>query len=202
MVESKEESYKEVIAEIRNLHWENLGRSELQQLMCLSYVAALEFAEALRIAERLYTTSRNVQELVAGELQTSNLVFDDYTGPGDHAAFLKHFLEKGNIQPREGVRKAGAGYLEVCHSLSDEVRAMSVFSREEELAGIFARILEAAEWFGADLAAYRYFLESHIRLDSQEGGHHDLTKEFPIDSRVGDFYRARLDMYRSLPGLF
>ncbi len=194
--------YKQIVAQIRDLHWHKLKDFEMQQLMYLAYISALEFAESLRIVERLYSDNPSVRKLVAGELQTDNLRFGDYDKQGDHAAFLEYFLRSDNIQPREEVRKAGDIYMMSCRRYSEEVRAMSVFSREEELSGIFERILEALNWSGTALQAYRYFLETHIRLDSSEGGHHDLIKVFPVDHRVSGFYGTRLRMYECLPSLF
>ncbi len=194
--------YRAIVDQIKYLRWGALDADGLRQLMYLSYIAALEFAEALRIAGGLYAENSNVSSLMAGELETSNLVFEDYSAQGDHSAFLLHFLQKEAIEPIDAVLEAGDVYLAYCRALSAEVRAMSVFSREEELSGIFEQILTAPDWSGTSLSAYRYFLERHIRLDSDDGGHHDLTKEFPVDDRLTGFYEVRLGMYRSLLKLF
>lgn len=194
--------YKEVVEQIRNLNWESLDGAELQQLMNLSYVSAREFAEALRIALELYPDNKNLKEMADGELQTSNLKFDDYSQAGDHADFLAHFLKKYNLEGNENLEKHAEAYRQTCRTLDDKIRAMTIFSREEELSGIFKRILEAKDWTAEGLPAFRYYLARHIALDSGDGGHAELTKEFPVDDGVKSFYEARLEMYRAIPKLF
>lgn len=196
------EGHKALVEQIKALPWESLDPQELQQLMYLAWIAAQEFAEALRIARRLYPKDENLKRMAAGELKTKNLDFDGYNKRGDHSEFLKNFLDKIGFQPDENLRRHGEEYLEACRALNDKTRAMSVFSREEELSGIFARILQAQDWSAPGLEAFRYFMEKHIQLDSEEGGHHDLTKGFPVDYHVQPFYRARLKMYEAIPRLF
>lgn len=192
--------YKTVVEKIKSLNWENLDNQELQQLMYLSHVSAREFAEALRIALKLYPENENLQEMARGELQTNNLSFGDYQAKGDHADYLGHFLEKMEVPKHLTI--LGDLYQAACRELDDKTRAMSIFSREEELSGIFERILKAKDWSTSELTAFRHYLEQHIAFDSNKGGHHDLTKEFPIDDSVKPFYEARLNMYRAIPKLF
>ncbi|MDO8594336.1 MAG: DUF3050 domain-containing protein [bacterium] len=194
--------YKEVVEQIKNLNWENLDGKELQEVMYLSYVSAREFAEALRIATRLYPDNANLKEMAQGELRTSNIAFDDYHQAGDHADFLAHFLKKYELEDDASLERHAEAYREVCRALPDAIRAMTIFSREEELSGIFKRILEAKDWSEEGLPAFRYYLAEHIALDAGEGGHAELTKEFPIDDRVKSFYEARLEMYKAVPKLF
>jgi hypothetical protein len=92
-------------------------------------------------------------------------------------------------------------YLAACRALDPETRAMTVFSREEELAGIFARFLDAEDWSGEGVYAFKHYLSTHIVLDSSEGGHHDMISDFPVDDSVLPFYEARLETFRLLPTL-
>ncbi len=194
--------YKEVVEKIRNLNWKNLNGVELQQLMRLSYVSAREFAEALRIAVQLYPDNQNLKALAEDELQATNLSFDGYNKPGDHADFLGHFLEKNDLKGDDNLTRYGDAYRQACRPLEDRIRAMTVFSREEELPGIFERILEARDWSAKGLPAFRYYLTSHIALDRGKSGHAKLTREFPVDDSIRPFYKARLEMYRAIPKLF
>lgn len=194
--------YKGVVDRIRNLRWENLDAANLQRLMYLSYVSAREFAAALRMALELYPDNMSLREMAEGELETSNLSYEGYKARGDHADFLDHFIEKECIQADVALERSANEYLEACNSLANNVRAMTIFSREKELPGIFKRILEAPNWAGPGLTAFRYYLDMHIKIDTQEGGHGDLTADFPIDERVKPFYEARLRMYRVIPRLF
>lgn len=71
---------------------------------------------------------------------------------------------------------------------------MTVFSREQELPNIFERILNSHDWKGLEF--YKYYLEHHIQIDSQEGGHSDLTSHFELDEGVLEkFYKARYEFY-------
>jgi hypothetical protein len=194
--------YLQTVEKIRNLNWEELSSNDLQKLMFLSYAAAREFAEALRITADLYPEDANVQELVSGELNTNNISFGEYKQEGDHADFLNYFIQKYSLMNDDEVQACANSYLQACARLDPELRAMSIFSREEQLSGIFRKILCAKDWSAPGLDAYRHYLEAHISLDSDEGGHHDLTKKFPIDDRVEPFYQIRLQMYHSIPKLF
>jgi hypothetical protein len=156
-------SYKNTVASLKSLDWKLLTTPyEITQLMWISYVCAKEFSESLRIALRLYGDNPDLIRMAQGELDTDNLYFRSYTKKGDHYEFLKHFLERGGVLrgiqtffpesipeegrvilptglPGEGIY-AAQKYLITVSALSDEVRAMSVFSREEELAGIFSNL--------------------------------------------------------------
>lgn len=194
--------FKSTVRQIRDLPWQLLDRRELQRLMYISHVYAIEFAEALRIALQEYPDNKNLLSMARGELKTTNLRYGDYLQAGDHAEFLAHFLQRHGIQGDELLRTHAKTYLDACRQLSPRVRAMSVFSREEELSDIFKVIIEAPDWSAPGLDAFRFYLEQHILFDSREGGHHDLTKDFAVDDQLVPFYEARLNTYRSIPKLF
>ena len=91
--------YRDVVQQIRKLHWGRLSPPELQSLMVLSWYAATEFAESLRIAVNRYRRSEGLRKMARGELKTRNLVFDGYGRKGDHSDFLGFFIEKnGSFQ--------------------------------------------------------------------------------------------------------
>lgn len=196
--------YKTTVATIRDLNWSQLNSEELKLVMYLSWVAAVEFAEALRISIRLYPHHEGLLEMAHGELKTKNLLLEDFVEAGDHHEFLGHFLRKhgvmGEMEQRYG--DLAQRYLAACRSLPDHIRAMTVFSREDELSGIFARILTAPDWAGAGVYAFQHYLSRHIVFDTGDGGHHDLTRDFPVDERVSPFYEARLETFRLIPSLW
>ncbi len=194
--------YKEVVAEIRDLNWKSLKEPQLQTLMHISHGAAVEFAEALRVGLQVYKADENLQEMARGELKTDNLTYNDYNSRGDHSEFLAHFITKSNLEPSTEVRTAIEQYLAACRALPTEIRAKSVFSREEELSGIFNAIIENEHWTTEALQAFRFYLQRHIELDSKDGGHADLVSGYQIDDAVLPFYEARLDLYRVIPELF
>lgn len=196
-----EAPHKAIVARICALPWQACTPADLQNIMHLSYVSALEFAAGLRLALQLYPESASLQEMAAGELMTENLSFPGYAQKADHAAFLGHFLSACPVPVSEDVKKAGAVYARFCAELAPATRAASIFSREAELPHIFRHILQAPNWQGPGLPAYRYYLEQHIQLDTAPGGHHDLTKNLPMACDLVPFYRARLSMYLSIPTL-
>ncbi len=196
------QSFKTVVAQIRNLPWQKLASHELLKLMVLSAYAALEFAESLRIALKLNPDNPSLREMADGELypEAHNLQHDDYDQPGDHSAFLLHFIKKHGLnQMFPDAVAAGEAYLAQVRELPDEVRAMSIISRETELSGIFERILEDQDWSTPPLPAFRYYLARHIELDSaEETGHAALLSGFAVDDSVTEFYRIRLCLYEGL----
>ena len=196
-------AYKEWVRRIRALPFENMNQRELTQVWYLSWVAAVEFAEALRLSLKLYPDHPGLQAMAFGELETINLALDDFQEPADHHAFLEHFLRKHDVmdEMQAEMGQYAEHYLAECRKLDDYTRAMTVFSREEELSGIFARFLDAKDWSGPGLYAFKHYLSTHIVLDSSEGGHHDLTSDFPVDNRVEPFYKARFETFRLIPSL-
>jgi Protein of unknown function (DUF3050) len=195
--------YKRWVEKIVSLPFEDLGSRELVQVCYLSWVSAVEFAEALRLAQDAYGDHAGLQEMIEGELQTDNLSYGDYSRAGDHFEFLAHFLDKqgGRGEFDAELGDVAAEYLAACQALPPHIRAMSVFSREEELSRIFERVLDAPEerWDLPVLGAYRYYLQRHIELDSEEGGHADLISDIAVDDHVAPFYHARFRLYRKLP---
>ncbi len=192
--------YKAVVQKIRRLPWNSPSVDDLKDLMVLSAYCALEFAESLRITLQEYPESEAFKKMAEGELKTTNLQHDDYTGPGDHAEFLWHFIRKYNPVPKGpyavDVELAGAQYWRKVRNIDRGTRIMSVVSRERELPAIFALILEAKGWDELpQLQAFRYYLEQHIALDSGEGGHADLLSGFEVGESVEYFYQQRLGMY-------
>lgn len=195
--------YRAWIDKIVDLPFKDLESQDLVLMCYLSWVTAVEFAEALRLAEGIYGDHAGLQDLIAGELQTDNLDYDDYHRVGDHHEFLAHFLAKyGHTDELEAKLGAyAAEYLSQCRALDDETRAATIFSREEELPRIFSCFLTAPEqnWEIPVLNAYRYYLDRHIALDSGEGGHAELVGDLSVDDRVESFYHARFRLYRCIP---
>ncbi len=196
--------YKQIVKSIRDLRWENLPAEDLQKLMILAEYSAREFAESLRIALQIYPENEELQEMAHGELNTNNLKFKDYEDRGDHSHFLEYFIAKYHLNQKFSSEVIGAGdeYLVEIRKLPKEVRAMSIFSREQELPGIFQRILQAKNWKIQGLPEFKYYLEQHILLDSSSGGHSDLVQDFLVDDRMEKFYKIRFNMYKVISRLF
>ena len=80
---------------------------------------------------------------------------------------------------------------------SPEERAMTVFAREQRGIGEKSRVLPSHDWDALGLGYFRYYLERHVELDSQEGGHGSLVDQFFVDPVVAlRFYQIRLAVYR------
>ncbi len=195
------DNHKKHVEQIIALPWERLSARDLQSLMHLSYFTAIEFAESLRITLNLFPDDNLILQMAEGELNTNNLSHDGYNKTADHYAFLEHFINRDGIPLEKPVAMAASDYLSFCRKQSDTFRAETIFSREEELSKIFQRITTAKDWKEKGLPAFRYYLDTHITIDSAEGGHHDLIKHRPVTQDISGFYQHRLEMYRSIPTL-
>ena len=191
--------YKNLVQAIRELPWHLY---DPKSIIYLSWATAVEFAKSLRCALEVYPQNQNLHEMALGELKTTNLSYDGYNQIGDHSEFLAHFVDK-NTKMKEINDKvffARKTYWEAVEALGgNKVRAMTIFSREQELPDIFKSILKSHDWDALGLGFFKYYLERHIELDSEDGGHADLTKEFELDEEVLEkFYQIRLDLYKAL----
>lgn len=196
------QNYKGTINQIIALPWKSLKTTQLLQLMVLAYFSAQEFAESLRIACQLHSDDADLKSMAAGELQTNNLRWEEYSAIGDHADFLRYFLNKYNIWREDDesfLNICCSDYLLAIRSMPDETRSMSIFSREHELPDVFKAVCESnlLDTHPA-LKAFRYYMQRHISLDSEQGGHADLVSLHRITEDVGDFWKARLLLYRPL----
>ncbi|MDB5258898.1 MAG: hypothetical protein JWO73_106 [Candidatus Taylorbacteria bacterium] len=197
--------YIQIAQQITNLNWSGLSVADLQALLILSAYAADEFAESLRLARALYPESKGFEDMAAGELQTGNLKFGDYSKVDDHSEFLWFFdtMYFGENTVSKEVRESGGVYMRKVRTMTPPLRAMSVISRLREFSGMPALILKAPGWCGtAELLAFRYYLEKHAALDSGQWNHAEMFSGFQVDDSVAPFYEARLDMYRVIPRLF
>lgn len=187
--------YSDYVESIKNIPW---SRIEPARIVNTSLVTGLEFAQSLRIALMLYPDNQNLIAMAKEELETTNLFLQDYNGKGDHVDFLLHFCSRApfyNVEYNPVLQ--GFKYLSNVGKFSPEERAMTVFSREKELPGVFSSILKSCE--DALPEFYVHYLRNHIDWDSKEGGHADLVSGFELDEDVLlKFYKTRYDLYASL----
>ena len=133
--------YKEIVRKIAELDW---GKASPGDIVLLSRCTAKEFATSLRFASKVYQNDDRLSEMMAGELKTENMIFEDYAKTGDHWEFLEHFINKHDIRPsKPELETAMDEYNGFVESLADADRAMTVFSREEELTSIFEKIVSS-----------------------------------------------------------
>ena len=56
-------------------------------------------------------------------------------------------------------------------------------------------MLRAPHWYGRGQRAFRFFLEEHIRFDSDDGaGHGTLSRHLPVDDRILPLWTAFRDL--------
>ena len=190
-------NHKEIVQQIANLDWAKAAPGDI---ILLSHCTAKEFASSLRFGVSLYPSDERLKEMADGELKTDNMSFEDYDKKGDHWEFLDHFITKYNITPsKTALPKAMSDYVSAVEGFSDSDRAMTVFSREEELTLIFEKIVAAHDWDALGLGFYKYYLKQHILFDSGDHGHAWLTKHFPMHQpTLAKFYTIRLNLYSVL----
>lgn len=195
-------TYKKSVEAIQKLDWKSF---DPLSIIFVSLFTAEEFASSLRTALQVFPTSNELKLMADGELQTNNLQYGDYARVGDHWQFLAYFLfEKADAAVRPQVYNARSSYSMSVGSLFAEQKAMTIFSRERELPGIFQEILAAHEWERLGFGYYEYYLKRHIELDTEEGGHADLTKKIKVGRKLfrlktsvlSGFWAARLKLYQ------
>jgi hypothetical protein len=100
---------------------------------------------------------------------------------------------------RPAVIPAMTRYLSTMNAFSTDEIIMMISSREKESREIYTRILRSQDWGALGLGFYEYYLQRHISLDSEEGGHAELLSNLPTDDTVlTRGYAARLELYSSL----
>ncbi len=191
--------YKKIVEEIKSLPWSTY---DPKAIIYTSKITAIEFGGTLREILPAFPGNQALAEMADGELMTNNLKYGEYNKYGDHSEFLIYFSGKRGIALpviSNGITNACDNYRRITGGFNRQEKAMTIFSREQELPGIFETILNAHDWAGLGLGFYGYYLKRHIELDSAAGGHGDLTKAFPLDEEVlYKFYTARLELYKSL----
>jgi hypothetical protein len=190
-------SYKQTIEEIKGINWKTF---EPLSIIIVSYFAAKEFADSLRVVLRAFPVAEDLHKMGDGELNTDNMQFGGYSFRGDHWQFLEHFLNATLREPISPLdHKANKRYRFYIDFLQSRDRGVTIYSREQELPHIFREILAAHDWEGLGLGFFQYYLNRHIELDSQEGGHADLVKSYPLSPDVlGEFWAARLKLYKEV----
>ncbi|HVC52575.1 MAG TPA: hypothetical protein VND87_11185 [Stellaceae bacterium] len=193
-------AFEAVIDEICRLRWEVLTAAELMQIAKAYYYFSIQFRENLEIACRLHPADPQLQRLREGECDTDNLS----PWPGvteireklDHDEFMRRLLAFQTIARDDELSGVGQSYLALARSLDDAVRAASIASYEDGgLTRVFNAILRVTEWRGAGPGAFKFFLEQHIRFDSDDGeGHGALARHLTPDDRILPLWAAFRDM--------
>ncbi len=210
-------SYQKHIVLINALDW---SRIDPLRIISVSLLFAQEFAMTVRSCSTIYQDSIVFRTFANEEIDTENLKYEDYQQRGDHWQFLAHFV--GKIKSQANFISLGDllrfqwstalsfepidQYLRLLADATPEQQMVTLVSREQALQGIFKKILGAHNWDARGYGFYRHFLERHLELDGEDGGHEDLMRGL-IDLHTLDplqetfleqFWIRRLAVYQSL----
>jgi hypothetical protein len=193
-------AFQAVIDEICRMRWEALDAAEIIQVAKAYYYFSIQFRENLEIACRLRPGDALLQKLSAGECDTDNL--SPYPGictPGEklnHDEFMRRALAFQAIDCDHALTLLGEAYLDRTRAMGDLPCAASIASYEDGgLSRVFGAMLRARDWRGAGPVAFRYFLEEHIRFDTEDGdGHGALSRHLPVDDAILPLWTAFRDL--------
>ncbi|MBP6256966.1 hypothetical protein KA405_04635 [Patescibacteria group bacterium] len=195
-------SYKKSIQKINAINWSEISP---EKIISVSLFFAKEFASTVRSCIPLYGINDSFQQFIVGEIDTDNLQYEDYNETADHWEFLDYFMQKYSLieDVDSWERFSYTSYVNVIYP---SMQLLTLVSREKDLQGIFQNLLVAHDWNRLGFGFYKYFLERHLELDGNEGGHEDLMHELidieKLDKNQIDcldaFWKLRLDVYDSL----
>jgi hypothetical protein len=193
-------SYPLVIDAICAMAWERLSNDEVHQVAQAYYYFSIQFRENLEIACRLRPHDAKLAELREGECDTDNLSpWPGVAAPGEkmhHDEFMRRLLTLQAVRDADYLAGLGASYLNRVRAVADLPRACSIASYEDGgLSRVFSAMLRAPQWYGPGQRAFRYFLEQHIRFDSEDGaGHGSLSRHLTPDDSIMPLWSAFAQM--------
>jgi hypothetical protein len=203
--------YSTVVAEICDLNWQMLNKSDLTRIAWAYYFFSIQFRENLEIARVLYPDDINLKQLEQEECNTSNLspwpAVAVRNEKLNHDEFMRRTLELSPLEELE-LRRArflGETYLLEVRYVEPEVRAISLASYESGgLQSVFTAFMKARDWDTPLLQAFRHFVTEHIRFDGDDldSGHGALSKHLSVDDRILPLWTAFMDLLvESVPAL-
>ncbi len=187
-----------IVTEICDFNWQDLTESELTAVAWAYYYFSIQFRQSLLLACEYFADDANLARLKDEECDTDNL--SPYPGiaePGErlnHDAFMQRALRLSPVSDddRRRFERAGKTYADEILSIRPKARALSIGSYERGgLERLFLAILTAPEYDDAALAAFRYFMQAHIRFDSDPiEGHGALSRSMTPDASVVPLWDA------------
>jgi hypothetical protein len=188
--------YEDVIDAICAMAWDRLGNDEVLQVAKAYYYFSIQFRENLDIACALRPGDPKLASLREGECDTDNLSpWPGIAATGEkmhHDEFMRRLLSLQTVRDAEYLEALGTSYLNRVRSIGDLPRACSIASYEDGgLSRVFTAMLRAPHWYGAGQRAFRYFLEQHIRFDTDDaGGHGSLSRHLTPDESIMPLWSA------------
>lgn len=192
--------FKAVIDEICGMRWHALDTAEIMQVAKAYYYFSIQFRENLEIACRLHPGDALLKQLRAGECDTDNLSpWPGVTAVGerlDHDEFMRRLLTFQDVAHEAYLEQVGQLYLDESRAFDDITRATSIASYEDGgLSRVFRAILRAPQWQGSGPRAFKFFLEEHIRFDTDDqGGHGALARHLSPDDRILPLWNGFRDL--------
>ncbi len=193
-------AFEDVIGEICDMRWESLDADEVVQIAKAYYYFSVQFRENLEIACRLRPADALLQKLREGECDTDNLSpWPGVAAAGerlDHDEFMRRLLEFQPVERDGELTRIGEDYLAQVRQFGDLTRATSIASYEDGgLSRTFRAMLRARAWQGAGPRAFKFFLEEHIRFDTDDdGGHGALSRHLTPDDDILPLWAAFRDL--------
>jgi hypothetical protein len=188
--------FESVIDEIVQMPWERISNHEVLKIAKVYYYFSIQFRENLAIACQLFPRDENLKKLHREECDTDNLSpFPGITKVGErvnHDEFMKRLLQMQSIEQKPVLEQAGMSYLLQVRQINPAVRARSIASYEDGgLHSVFSAILRAPQWQGTGQQAFRFFLEEHIKFDTDvNGGHGALSRHLEQDDSIEPLWTA------------
>lgn len=192
--------FNSVIDGINRMPWEELDSNEVMRVAKAYYYFSIQFRENLEIACALHPDDPKLAELWDGECDTDNLSpWPGVAAAGErmnHDEFMRRLLDFHPVGKDERLTEAGFAYLDKTREIDEGARASSIASYEDGgLSTVFGAMLRAPHWYGKGQRAFRFFLEEHIRFDSDDGaGHGTLSRHLPVDDRILPLWTAFRDL--------
>ncbi len=187
-----------IIDEICDLNWKNLSRSDMTAVAWAYYYFSIQFRQNLQLACEYFADDGNLTRLKNEECDTDNL--SPYPGiaePGErmnHDTFMLRALRLSPVSDEDRARFEAAGktYDREIMDIRPKARALSIGSYERGgLERLFKAILTAPDYDDAALQGFRYFMEAHIRFDSDPlEGHGALSRQMTPDASVVPLWEA------------
>jgi len=183
-------AFEGVIDQISRMPWERISNQDVLKIAKVYYYFSIQFRENLAIACRLRPQDECLNKLYREECDTDNLSpFPGVTARGEkinHDEFMRRLLAFQPIPQGRVLDLAGTAYLRQVRQIDDSVRARSIASYEDGgLSTVFSAMLRAPHWQGAGQEAFRFFLEEHIRFDTDaDGGHGALSRHLKLDDDI------------------
>ena len=192
--------FDSVIDSICRMAWADLDGDEIVRVAKAYYYFSIQFRENLEIACAQHPDDPLLAELHKGECDTDNLSpWPGVAAPGErmnHDEFMRRLLAFHPVDRDARLTDAGLAYLDHTRQIDDAARAASIASYEDGgLSRVFGAMLKAPHWYGKGQRAFRFFLEEHIRFDSEDGaGHGSLSRHLAPDDRVLPLWAAFRDL--------